>query len=224
MNITVAEQKSDTRGASTGSATAIDNAIVSFGEGEQLGKFRFGRQSANLYIPRGGKEYAIASVGRDGVHTVSTEMPLNFKANENGTYTLTVKPEGVEMDYLHLIDNMTGVDVDLLAGNGGDAMPCVSTYTYTAKTTDYESRFRLVFATDSSANDDTFGFVNAIGNLTILGIEGEATLQIIDVTGRMLSSETFSGRYEKKLNVASGVYVLRLINGKDVKTQKIVVR
>ena len=50
--------------------------------------------------------------------------------------------ENVEMDYLHLIDNMTGEDVDLLAG----ASTGSATYTFEAKTTDCASRFRLVFA------------------------------------------------------------------------------
>ena len=44
--------------------------------------------------------------------------------------------------------------------------------------------------------NDNFGFIND-GNLMILGIEGEATLQVIDVTGRILSTETFSGSYNK---------------------------
>jgi hypothetical protein len=52
----------------------------------------------------------------------------------------------VSFSYLHLIDNMTGADVDLLPllrGQGGLNQP--ATYTFTAKTTDYESRFKLVF-------------------------------------------------------------------------------
>ena len=40
-----------------------------------------------------------------------------FNQNEDGTYTITVSPEGVEMAYLHLIDNMTGADIDLLTPN-----------------------------------------------------------------------------------------------------------
>ena len=46
----------------------------------------------------------------------------------------------------------------------------------------------------------------------------------MDVVGHVLSSDTFSGSYERKLDVASGVYMIRLINGNDVKVQKIVVR
>ncbi len=80
-------------------------------QGNAIDKFMLNPDATKLYIPQGGKDYAIASVGGDGVHTVSTEMPVNFKASENGTYTITVNTDHVEMSYLHLIDNMTGNDV-----------------------------------------------------------------------------------------------------------------
>ncbi len=124
-------------------STQLDNAIVSFDEDNQLGKFYFGTQNAKLYLPQNGKEFAIVSVGRDGAHTVST-MDVNFKANENGSYTIAVNPEGVEMSYLHLIDNMTGEDVDLLQ---------TPEYSFKAKTTDYESRFKLVFVANNTSDD-----------------------------------------------------------------------
>jgi hypothetical protein len=188
----------------------LDNAILVFGGDQQLGKMTFRANSSKIFMPVEGKDYAITSVeGQVG------EVPVSFKAENNGTYSLSFTNEEVSFSYLHLIDNMTGADVDLLAN---------PTYSFDARTTDYESRFRLVFATGSSVDGDSFGFINGMGNLTIFGIEGEATLQVIDVTGRMLSSETFSGSYEKRLNVAPGVYMLRLVNGNDVKVQKIVVR
>lgn len=155
-----------TRGASTGSATAIDNAIVRFGEGEQLGKFRFGRQDANISIPQGGKEYAVANVGRDGVHTVSTnEIPVNFKATKDGEYTISFNPENVEFDYLHLIDNLTGADVDLLALRQAQGP---ASYTFTAKMTDYASRFRLVFSASGDACEPSgnFAFISN-GNIIV---------------------------------------------------------
>jgi hypothetical protein len=52
---------------------------------------------------------------------------------------------------------------------------------------------------------------------------GNATLQVIDITGRILSSENIQNCYSKSLNMSAGVYVVRLSNGNDVKTQKIVV-
>lgn len=91
--------------------TLLDRAYINFEEGNAIDKFMLNPDATKLYIPQGGKDYAIASVGGDGVHTVSTEMPVNFKASENGTYTITVNTDHVEMSYLHLIDNMTGNDV-----------------------------------------------------------------------------------------------------------------
>ncbi len=195
------------------SSTTVDNAIVSFNEGDLLEKFVFNADLAKLYIPQGGKDFAIVTSEGQG------EMPVNFEAKENGTYTITVNPEGVEMAYLHLIDNLTGADVDLLAGpsTGSGA-----SYTFTAKTTDYESRFKLVFAVGSSTGSDTFAFFSN-GNW-IISNEGRATLQVIDINGRILSSEQINGSVSKAIHGAAGVYMLRLVNGDDVKVQKIVVR
>ena len=58
----------------------------------------------------------------------------------------------------------------------------------------------------------------------ILGLEGQATLKIMDVKGSTLSTETFSGSYDKALSISNGVYMLQLIQGNNVKNQKIVVR
>ena len=76
---------------------------------------------------------------------------------------------------------------------------------------------------DASTDSKTFGFINDSGNFCIFNIEGEATLQVVDVMGRILSNENFNGSYEKRLDVVPGVYMLRLINGNNVKVQKIVI-
>ena len=188
----------------------LDNAILVFGGDQQLGKMTFRANSSKIFMPVEGKDYAITSVdGQVG------EVPVSFVPENNGTYSLSFTSEEVSFSYLHLIDNMTGNDVNLLQ---------TPSYSFDARTTDYASRFKLVFAVGNSANDDTFGFVNASGNFCIFGIEGEATVQVIDVLGHVLSSEQFSGSYERHLNVAPGVYMIRLIQGNDVKVQKVVVR
>jgi hypothetical protein len=53
---------------------------------------------------------------------------------------------------------------------------------------------------------------------------GPATLQVIDLNGRILSSETINGSVSKAIEAVPGAYVIRLINADDVKAQKIVVR
>ena len=217
LNITVAPANLR---ASAGSA-AIDKAIVSFNKGNQLGKFYFGTQAANLYIPQGTEEYAIANTEAQG------EMPVNFKANQDGQYTITVNPEGVEMSYLHLVDNMTGADVDLLALRQAQGL---ASYTFTAKTTDYESRFRVVFSISEDANgdNDSFAFISNGEIRLLVETLPETSLQMVDMMGRVVVSVgDVSGDVSGNVStngIPTGVYVLRLINGNNVKTQKIVVK
>lgn len=183
----------------------IDRAIIHFGEGGTLPKFMLNENNTKLYIPQDGEEYAVVRSAEEG------EIPVNFKARHNGTYTLGFNTENVDMLYLHLIDNLTGADVNLLE---------TSNYSFEAKTTDYANRFKLVFATGNA--DETFAF-NSNGNW-IINNNGDATLQVVDIMGRILSSEQISGCYSFNLNAAPGVYMLRLINGNDMKVQKVVVK
>lgn len=192
------------------SGDAIDRAIVRFSESNIMQKLRILEGSAEIYIPQDGVDYAIVRSEAQG------EMPVNFKAAENGTYTLSIDIEA-DMDYLHLIDNMTGADVDLLAN---------PSYTFDARTSDYASRFRLVFSANdengASTGSATFAYFN--GSEWVVNASANATLQVVDVMGRVLSSETVNGNHTMNLNLSTGVYMLRLVNGNDVKTQKIVVR
>lgn len=190
--------------------TSQDKAIVSFNEGDELGKFVFNKDNAKLYIPQGNEDYAIAYAEKQD------EMPLNFEAKESGSYTISVNPESVEMNYLHLIDNMTGTDVDLLA---------TPSYTFESKTSDYASRFRLVFSANGNTdneNEEPFAFISN-GNIIVAGDYANATLQIVDMLGHVVVSTDVAHNVSTN-GIASGVYVLRLINGNDVKTQKIVIR
>ena len=186
---------------------AIDRAIVRFDGGRQLPKLQLFGERTKLYIPVEGQDYAIVSGEEMG------ELPVNFKAEENGTYSLNLSSEAVSFAYLHLIDNMTGADVDLLE---------TSSYSFEAKTTDYESRFKLVFATGNNSNDDNFAFYS--NGSFVINNEGNAELQVIDIMGRIVKSESINGCANVSVNGAPGVYMLRLINGDNVKVQKVVVR
>ncbi len=191
--------------------TVIDRAIVRFDEGGQLPKFQLFESSTKLYIPQGNSDYAIVRSAAEG------EMPVNFKAKENGTYTISVNTENVEMDYLHLIDNMTGADVDLLA---------TPSYTFEATSRDYASRFRLTFSANETDGPSTgsgaFAYFN--GSEWQISNIGEATLQVIDVTGRIVKNVALEGNATVSINETPGVYMMRLLNGNDVKVQKVVIR
>lgn len=191
--------------------TAIDRAIVRFDEGQQLPKFQLNPENTKLYIAQGDKDYAIVRSAAEG------EMPVNFKAKENGTYTISVNSENVEMDYLHLIDNMTGNDVDLLA---------TPSYTFEATTRDYASRFRLVFSANETDGPSTgsgaFAYFN--GSEWQISNIGEATLQVVDVMGRIVKNVALEGNATVSINEMPGIYMMRLLNGNDVKVQKVVIR
>lgn len=188
-----------------GEAVTIDNAIVSFNEDNELEKFYFGNSNANIYIPKGGEEYAISSAEAHG------ELPINFKANSNGQYTLTVNAEDMEMVYLHLIDHITGADIDLIAN---------PQYAFHAKHSDYESRFLLVFSakTNDNKDDEDFAFIS---NGEII-INGEGTVQLLDMTGRVIISKD-DVHSISTVGLKPSVYVLRLIDANGMRVQKIVV-
>ena len=199
-----------------------DKAIVSFNPGDQLGKFFFNESKAKVYIPQGGNDYSIATViEKQG------EIPLNFKTTRNGEYTISVNPDGADLEYLHLIDNLTGADIDLLHPEavitGENLQSHTPSYTFQAKTTDYSSRFKLVFSVceDADGDDAPFAFISN-GNIIIVGAESDAMLQVVDVLGHVLVSTDVT-RNVSTSGMAKGVYVLRLINGDIVKTQKIVI-
>ena len=183
-----------------------DVARIRFGEGRGLRKLMLNPSHTKLYFPMDDADYAVAHAADMG------EMPVNFKAEENGTYTLSFTAENVGFNYLHLIDNKTGEDVDLLQ---------TPSYSFDALTTDYASRFKLVFAT-GSGDGDSFAFYS--NGSFIVSNEGEAVLQVVDVTGRILKSETISGSASVNVSAAPGVYMLRLVNGESMKVQKVVVR
>ena len=185
-------------------SSVVDRAIVRFGSERMLPKFQMNANSTKVYIERGMKDYAIVSGGAVG------EMPVGFRAEREGSYTLSFSGENVEFGYLHLMDNMTGADIDLLA---------TPSYSFSATPADNAGRFRLVFATVEAGNGSDFAYMSD-GNVIV---SGEGTLQVVDMTGRIVSTSQVNGMTSVNMN-AAGVYVLQLTNGSDVKTQKIVVK
>jgi hypothetical protein len=188
---------------------AYGRAYVQMNNGNTLRKIKLSDNTPSVSVWHNGEDWAAATL-----ESATGELPVNFKAAENGTYTISVSIEGLEVEYLHLIDNMTGADTDLLQ---------TPSYSFDAKTTYYDSRFKLVFNTSEadgpSTGSGTFAFVN---NGEII-VDGEGLLQVIDMTGRIIISR--DGVHTVSTNgMTPGVYVLRLINGEIIKTQKIVIQ
>lgn len=188
-----------------------DNMVyIKLNEGVSMPQFDLRGRHNRLYLSSNHKHYAM--LVRNGAETVD----LCFEPSSNGMQTLIVDTQGLNLDYLHLIDNFTGADVNLLT---------TPSYTFEAQTSDYASRFKLVFAESSLSADTTdasFAYVSN-GEIVVSADACDATLQIVDMTGRVMVSR--SGRIQcvPTKGMATGVYMLRLITADGVKTQKIVV-
>ena len=191
----------------TANGVLKDRVYVKAGEGNNCIKFNLNENSTKIFVPQNNKNYAIAYT--DGANV----MPLCFTTKQNGIYTLNFNTKNMNYSYLHLIDNVTGVDIDLFQ---------TPSYTFNSSDSNYANRFKLVFS-EEATNEiaESFAFISN-GELMINN-SGNATLQIMDITGRILSTDNIQNCYSKSLNLSAGVYVVRLSNGNDVKAQKIVV-
>ena len=76
-------------------------------------------------------------------------------------------------------------------------------------------------ATGNTADDNFTVFNNG---LWVINNNGEAIVQVVDVTGRIVKSEQIDGCYSLNLKAAPGVYMFRLIKGDNMKVQKVVVK
>ena len=170
-----------------------------------------------LYVNYEDKDYAIAFT-QPGIG----EVGVRFAADEEANFTMTWDMENGEFSYVHLIDNMMGIDIDCLSANE---------YRFTARPSDYKSRFRLVFdytgieepeVSEPVEGPTTFAF--QMNNELV--VNGEGQLQMFDLTGRLvMSANTYGTQSSVSLpKISTGMYVLRQ-NGKNgIKTQKIVIK
>ena len=146
------------------------------------------------------------------------KVPVHFKASEDGIYTLRWSMYNGNFTSLRLIDNKTGVNYDMLSNNS---------YTFEASDDDYASRFYItytVIGVDENITDGDNSFAYFNGSEWV--ISGKGHLDVIDVTGRVLYAAQLNNE-ENRVHldgVAKGVYLLRVIDNKVVRTQKIIVR
>jgi len=182
------------------------------GGGEKIRGLHAG--DASLWVSYGEKDWQVAFT-KPGLR----EVPVRFEAYKDGTYTLSWETHNGYFSYMHLIDNLTGTDIDCLQADE---------YRFEATTHDYTSRFRLVFEfTGVEENDEptegptSFAFM--MGDELV--INGEGMLEMFDLNGRCLFSETLHGTQSTVSlpQTASGVYILRLTANQQTRTQKMVI-
>ena len=189
----------------------LDQATISFNSGDDLSKFALYEDAPNIFFTKDNHDLAILSI--DSVDI----QPIKFKAAEDGSYTLHFEPKDLNLNYLHLIDNMTGSNIDLLV---------TPDYSFIANANDYASRFKLVFdphyGIEEHANEKFAYYANGEIQL-IMETQSRSSLQIIDMTGRVIIKRDAINRVSTN-GIAPGVYILRLETPNGVRTQKLAIQ
>lgn len=196
-----------------GDENYIDKAYIQFSGGNTLRKMTFSGDKSQVYVMHHHEDYAAATI-----YELEGSVPVHFVPVEDGFYTITIETKNIEnLNYMHLIDNITNTDIDLLAE---------SSYTFKASESDNADRFYLVFDfnnyTGVNENYTNGNFAHQIGDEIF--VSGEGTLQVFDVLGRFVTGYNVNG--DKRISTAefnTGVYIFRMV-GTEVKTQKIIVR
>ncbi|MGN0032915.1 MAG: T9SS type A sorting domain-containing protein [Candidatus Limimorpha sp.] len=185
-----------------------DAAYAMFQGGQGLSKIgHVNKEAQMLYINSGDEDYAIANMPEG-----TCEFSLNFKAATMGKYRLSAEAKGM-FGYIHLIDKKTGENVDMLVEDE---------YIFISSPTDSEDRFIVRLSSSPSNGMDYEMFAYQIGNEIV--VSGVGTLQMYDMTGRLLKEDRMNGFYKiNTSDMVKGAYVLRVL-GDSVKTQKIVVK
>ena len=190
-----------------------DVTVIEFNRPETGGapKLKELRVGNGLFYAHFADDYYAALFAPEGIDRV----PLWFEAKEDDIYTITWDKANGDFHSMWLIDNIAGVQYDMLRND---------TYSFEGHVRDYPSRFLIIFditgLEDSFDIDKPFAFHD--GDEWV--VTGDGTLQFVDVLGHILKQESVHGQTRMALpQVANGVYLFRLMNDKGVRMQKVII-
>ena len=172
-----------------------EQAFVKLAEGISMPLLSFREHSSSIYFSHEGQPYIM--LVRNGMDAIE----LHYRAPRHGAHTLHFDANGLGLGYLHLLDRITGADVDLLQ---------TPDYRFESHGSDYPSRFQLVFNPEAMVSHEPFAYCTD-GQIVVYGVNEPYEIQVYDITGRMVN------------HLVSGVYLVRLITADQVRIQKLIV-
>ena len=145
----------------------------------------------------------------------TTRVPLWFEAKEDDIFTLKWNTANGDFTSLYLIDNLKGIEYDMLVNDA---------YTFEGHKEDYYSRFYIVFNVNDVEEHHEHSIAFFDGSQWV--VTGEGELDFIDLQGRILWHGKLTGGQTRVSFpvVAKGMYLLRLVNPDETKVQKIIVQ
>ena len=186
-------------------ASGQDEIAVVIGDNDDVFKmFSLNESAPSLYINKGVGNYTVVYIDDE------KSLPLNFEAGSMSRYTISLSEIGNEFDNIILEDKQTGAKVNLQT----------ESYTFIHSEDNDSDRFVLSFVNGQQTTDNShFAYINN-GEIIIDDINGNAQINIYDVTGRRVFSRDDVHSVQTN-GYSAGVYIIQKIDDKGINTQKI---
>lgn len=188
-------------------ASGQDEIAVVKGDNDDVFKmFSLNDEAPSLYINKGVGDYSVVYIDEENT------LPLNFEGCF-AEYTISLSECGDSFDAIIIEDKLTGEKVNLQT----------ESYTFIHSGNSNAERFVLKIAQSSQPEaQSNFAYINN-GEIIINDINGDAQIEIYDLMGRRVYENADAVSNVSTYGFSSGVYIIRKIDDKGVKTQKIVI-
>jgi hypothetical protein len=188
-------------------ASGQDEIAVVIGDNDDVFKmFSLNESAPSLYINKGVGNYTVVYIDDE------KSLPLNFEAESMSMFTISLSEAGNDFTQIYLEDRLTGEKVNLLTDS----------YSFLHSKSNTKERFVLSFVNGQQTTDNShFAYINN-GEIIIDDINGNAQINIYDVTGRRVFSRDDVHSVQTN-GYSAGVYIIQKIDDKGIKTQKIVI-
>ena len=186
-------------------ASGQDEIAVVIGDNDDVFKmFSLNESAPSLYINKGVGNYTVVYIDDE------KSLPLNFETESMSMFTISLSEAGNDFTQIYLEDRLTGEKVNLLTDS----------YSFLHSKSNTKERFVLTMAHSSQPTAHShFAYINN-GEIIIDDINGNAQINIYDVTGRRVFSRDDVHSVQTN-GYSSGVYIIQKIDDKGIKTQKI---
>ncbi len=188
-------------------ASGQDEIAVVIGDNDDVFKmFSLNESAPSLYINKGVGSYSVVYIDDE------ESLPLNFEGGF-AEYTISLSECGDSFDAIILEDKLTGEKVNLQT----------ESYTFIHSGNSNAERFVLKIAQSSQPEaQSNFAYINN-GEIIINDINGDAQIEIYDLMGRRVYENADAVSNVSTYGFSSGVYIIRKIDDKGIKIQKIVI-
>lgn len=189
-------------------ASGQDEIAVVDGDNDDVFKmFSLNDEAPSLYINKGVGDYSVVYIDEENT------IPLSFKSESMSKFTISLSETGHIFGEIILEDKLTGEKVNLQT----------ESYTFIHSGNSNAERFVLKIAQSSQPEaHSNFAYINN-GEIIINDINGNAQIEIYDLMGRRVYENADAVSNVSTYGYSSGVYIIRKIDDKGIKTQKIVI-